>query len=236
MNLMQKLSLIAGMAVLTGCASTSTETKPATVVPAPVAGKKAEKPPKPPEPKVSEFDQMITVCALKGEQLEKFETQRKARDKAWADYQASDKTKQLSELRAELSAAKKANETEKVAALQKKIEPLAAAEWEYRSKLRANVMGVLTLDQQKQWAGFVLNDRVLRTFRRTGLTDEQLKQVRVLCDKAAAAAIKENTVSSDPYLLTLSEAQASVIEEIKAKVLTAEQRDKMAPKPAAEQK
>jgi Spy/CpxP family protein refolding chaperone len=236
MNVMQRLSLIAGLAVLTGCASTSTETKPSNVVPAPVAGKKADKPPKPPEPRVSEFDQMITVCALKGEQLEKFEAQRQARDKAWADYQASDKAKQLSDLRTALSAAKKANETDKVAALEKKIEPLAAAEWEYRSKLRANVMGVLTLDQQKQWAGFVLNARVLQAFRRTGLTDDQVKQVRVLCDKAAAAAIKEDTVSSDPYLQTLSEAQASVIEEIKAKVLTAEQRDKMAPKPATGQK
>jgi Spy/CpxP family protein refolding chaperone len=188
---------------------------------------------RPAEAKPDEFQQMITELNLQGEQLARFNARVEARQKAWAEYQAGDKAKQLAEMRAALREARRARDEAKIAELENKIEAPGKQEWELRSKLRAEVMAVLTLDQQKKWAGYVLNGRVRPALRRAALTEEQARQVRALCDQAAAEFVKAGTVAADPYLTGLSEVRASVLEKITAEVLTAGQREKIARRPAA---
>jgi hypothetical protein len=207
-----------------------TEAKPApqpASKPAPKPAAKTEvKPKAPPAPPVSEFEQMVKLCNLQGEQLAAFNAKVDARTKAMNAWQTSADGKKLAELR---TAAKEATDDAKRSKLQAQIEPLGKKEWDLRVQQRATVMGVLTLAQQQQWASYVLNNWVLgKGIRKVKFSDDQLKKVQAVCDKAVAKLVQADTIAKDPYLASLKDVQAEVVKEITDKVLTAEQR----PKPA----
>lgn len=244
-------------AILAGCATQSEKSctpppaastqAPAKVAPTPKPGAKVEKPKttvaKPavqatPTPKevVSEFDQMATLANLQGEQLVAFNQKRAARELALTTWESSANGKKLADLRLQQAAAKTAGNTNQVQQLQTQATPLADERWTMKKRARAEVISVLTLPQQQKWAGFVLYGKVEKTFRKTKLTEEQIKQAKTVCDKQAAGFVKDGTIAADPYLTTLKEIQSATVQEITDTVLTKEQKAALLPAPAAKAK
>jgi len=224
-------AICAGMLVLAGCDDdidgevVMRETRSNAPV-AKAAAATTESAPKAP----NEFDQMIVVCKLDGAQLEEFKARVAARDAAYDALENDKNARKREELKAKIEAAKKANEkAEKIAELQSKLEPLVKEHWDARKALRANVMGVLTFNQLREWAGAQLLGRVQQNFKRVEMTDAQLSQARALCAELASANLRSDAVTADPYLTALSPLRSKAVEEITAKVLTDAQRAKLKP-------
>ena len=211
---MKHLNLFA-LCVLTTAIWTGCATQPST----PTA-----KLPAVPTAAVSEFDQMTTLLNLHGQQLTAFNQKRAARDQTLAAWNASADGKKLAALRTAIAAAKSAGQADEVTRLQKLLPPLRTDEFALKSKVRADVLSVLTLPQQQQWAGFVLYGRIERTFRRAKLTNQQIVKAQAVCAKHAADFVKAGTLAADPYLMTLKEIQPATTQAITDSVLTAEQK------------
>jgi hypothetical protein len=178
------------------------------------------------EPKPDEFEEMITMFKLQGPQLEQMRSKMKARTEALAAWDQTEKGKQKKQQDEELAQAKAGDDAAKLQAAQEKAKPLADEHWELRKKLRADVMSVLTLEQQRAWAGHMLwgPRKLFQSFRRAGLTEEQTQKAIAVCAEVAAEVVKEGTVAKDPYLMVLNEVKEKAFSAVKDKVLTDEQR------------
>jgi hypothetical protein len=247
MNTFRYIMLSSAALALIGCAS---QPQPATPAPktaiAPAKTEKpkttatVEKPKAPAQPKapaapkpppVSEFQQAIDDLKLQGAELAKYKAAVDAREKALADFNNSAAGKKLAELRV---AARGNEDAAKAKELEAQIAPLGKQEWELKSTQRAAVFNTLTLAQQQQWAGYVLSNWALgKGIRKVKFTDEQKVQVRVICNRTAASFVKADTITKDPYLVSLKDVQPAVVKEITDKVLTAEQKQQLQSAPAA---
>jgi len=194
----------------------------------------ADKPTKEAAPAVSEWDQIIAVCQLEGDQLAAFQKKVAARDAAMQAWQKSEKGQKLTALREQQAEAKKANDEAKQKELAEQMAGLSKEEWGLRHTVRAEVLGALTLAQQQKWAAHQLYPRVARELRRAKLTEEQIVKAKEICAQQAAGFVKEGTVAADPYLTTLKEIQPAAVKAITETLLTLEQKAALqpAPKPA----
>jgi Spy/CpxP family protein refolding chaperone len=230
---------------LLGCATSQKPCTPSpTQAPANPAPKTSAKPapttaatPKAqPARPVNEFEQMIALLNLQGDQLAKFNAARAERDAAVKAWEASAQGKKLADLRTELATAKAAKDQDKINKVTAQLEPISKAGQAQRSEHRAKVMAVLTLPQQQKWAGFVLANRLNKDLRRVKLTEDQKPKIQAACDKAAVKFVTADTVAKDPYLMTMDGIRPSVVKEISNSILTAEQRDRLAPPQTAPSK
>ena len=110
------------------------------------------------------------------------------------------------------------------AQLDAELTRLNESQWKVRTAYRAEVLQVLTADQQQRWAGARLGERLLKAYGRLGLDDAQQAQVRALAGEAVALDLPPGEVVRDPYLTTaLEPARLAATLRIEAEVLTAAQ-------------
>lgn len=178
----------------------------------------------------SDYHRMTAVVTFTPAQLEKFKAavaERHRENDAW--YETAD-GKRYQELKKQMAAARSAGNRATMAQLEPQLADMEAKREEMRTEMRRRFMasGALTLDQQKQWAGYVMYSSVMRRLRNIQLTEQQNGEVRRLCYEAAAAAVKRDTWKTDPYLKLPAETEQTV-EKVRQNVLTAEQRDQVLP-------
>jgi hypothetical protein len=170
-----------------------------------------------------EFQLMILQLDLEGEQLKAFQLKLAERMKTLADWDKSKKAKQVEDLQLKLQQAKDAKDEAKSKALGEQLAPLQQEYWKLRVALRAVVMSVLTIEQQRQWAAYVLLDQVRhRNLRGFTLTEAQWKQAQPICKEVAAKFVKEDTITNDPYLTGLQNLREDVANSIKVNILEME--------------
>jgi hypothetical protein len=172
-----------------------------------------------------EYQYMAKLNNLQGERLAKFDracAEREVAVNAWSKGPG----KQVEDVRAAMKAAKAAKDEKAVAELQAKYDLLNQMDIDYRTMLRADVMAELTLEHQRRWAGFVINNQVLKKFSRIELSDRQKEFIQRLADEAADRVVKQDTVEKDPFLNSIKtpEVIGPIVKQTRDKILTIEQR------------
>jgi Spy/CpxP family protein refolding chaperone len=176
----------------------------------------------PPAPEFykDEFQLMILQLGLQGDQLKAFQLKVAERLKSIADWNQGKSGKQVADLDKKLEQARNAKDEAKIKSLTEQRAPLQLESSQLRVRLRADVMSVLTLEQQRQWAAFVLCDCVrYRNLRGIVLDAAQVKQAQSICSEVAAKFVKEDTIAKDPYLNGLNNLREDVANSIKVNVL-----------------
>lgn len=176
----------------------------------------------PPTPEFykDEFQLMILQLDLQGDQLKAFQLKLAERLKSLADWDKGKKAKQKNDLDKKLEQARNAKDEAKIKSLTEQRMPLQEEYSKLRVSLRADVMSALTLEQQRQWAAFVLCDRVrFRNLRDITLNAAQVKQAQSICTEVAAKFVKEDTIAKDPYLTGLHNLREEVANSIKVNIL-----------------
>lgn len=183
------------------------------------------------KPRPDEFDAMIRVTDMDGRQLAGFLAAVADRLERLDVWNSGAKGMRSDELRKRVSAAQAAGHQEELSRLVGELDLLDAEYGALRTALRARVMGVMTLAQQRVWAGHRLWGSVARGLRGVELTADQQAKALAICVEAAAELIKDGTVSEDPYLNATfqgqGELQAKTLAQVKSAVLTADQRAKL---------
>lgn len=106
-----------------------------------------------------------------------------------------------------------------------------------RSQLRAEVLAEFKPEELKVWAAEKLINNVEKSLKKAKITPEQHITIGKLATQAVNNWFNAKIVAEDPYFVTLAQLQATLVESVKADVLTADQREKLipAPRPAASQ-
>ena len=165
---------------------------------------------------------MAKVCELSEDQKKEIAKIRDAGVEAAKQWK-QDNAEKLKELQESLNKAKEAGDEE---AIKKATAELAAVKAQLAAiskKTRAEIMAVLTDEQKAKWHKYSLFTSVKRRFKAANLTDEQIEQIKALCDK------------TDPNVdLSDDKARLKVLHSLYAQVekdiLTDEQREAVAPK------
>lgn len=183
-----------------------------------------------------EFDAMVRVTDMDGKQLAGFLAAVNDRLARLATWENSDKGKRRAELKdKEIPAAQEGTDEAKLKKLAVEYGQLDAEYAALRTAVRAMVMGVMTLPQQRVWAAQRVMGSVARGMRGVELDADQQKKALAICLEAASGLVKEDTVAKDPYLGELLKDQDALIgktsDRVRADVLTKEQQAKLAPKP-----
>jgi hypothetical protein len=195
---------------LVGCQTGAARPEPARSFPdAPAADRRAvvaeiEKRRAADPQSVDEFDEMILVTNMDGRQLGAFQEAVKDRKAKYEAYSGGPEGQKLAAVRKQLAEARAARDEAKTADLQKQLEPLDRADMDYRTKIRAPVVEIMDLDQQRDWAAYVLWGRwggLNARFQGLGLTDEQMKKAQAVCRAEMNDLIKPGTLRNDPYLM-----------------------------------
>jgi len=178
------------------------------------------------EQSVDEFAQMRAELGLSADQEVTFAAKLAARDaavKAWSE--GPDGTR-LEAAKLERTAAK---DEAKRAELDTEIKRLNEGHWKVRTTYRAEVLQVLTLDQQRRWAGTRLGDRMVKVYGNLTLDEAQQAGIRAIAGEATNATLAEGDVPRDPYLAkVLDPARIEAERRIEAEVLTEAQRGLLA--------
>jgi len=174
---------------------------------------------------MDEYQYMAKLNNLQGDNLAKFDracAEREIAINAWT----AGPGKQVEDVRAAMKTAKAAKDDAAIAELQPKYDLLNQMDIDYRTMLRGNVMGALTLEQQRRWAGFVINQQVNKKFSKIELSDRQRESIQRMADDAADRIVKQDTLEKDPFLNSVkaSEVLDPIINKVRDKVLTIEQR------------
>jgi hypothetical protein len=172
-----------------------------------------------------EYQYMAKLNNLAGDNLAKFDracAEREIAINAWT----AGPGKQVDDVRAAMKAAKAAKDEAAVANLQAKYDLLNQMDIDYRTMLRSNVMQTLTLEQQRRWAGFVINQQVMKKFSKIELSDRQKESIQRMADDAADRTVKADTLEKDPFLNSLksNEVIDPIVTKVRDRVLTIEQR------------
>ena len=177
---------------------------------------------------VDEYSYMAKLNNLQGERLAKFDRVCAEREIAIAAW-SKGPGKQVEDVRAAMKAAKAAKDDAAVAELQAKHDLLNQMDIDYRTMLRANVMAELSLEQQRRWAGFVINAQVVKKLSRIELSDRQKEFIQRLADESADRLIKADTVEKDPFLASIKTAEVidPIVKQTRDKILTIEQRARL---------
>jgi len=174
---------------------------------------------------MDEYAYMAKLNNLQGEHLSKFDravAEREIAISAWAKGPG----KQVEDVRAAMKAAKAAKDQDAVKELQAKYDLLNQMDIDYRTMLRADVMAELNLEQQRRWAGFVIQSHVIKKLSRIELSDRQKEFIMRLADEAADRLVKADTVEKDPFLNSVktNEVIDPIMKQTRDKILTIEQR------------
>src|SRR6185503_14146502 len=174
---------------------------------------------------LDEYQYMAKLNNLTGDNLAKFDracAEREIAINAWT----AGPGKQVEDVRAAMKAAKAAKDEAAIAELQSKYDLLNQMDLDYRTQLRANVLTTLTLEQQRRWAGFVINQQVMKKFSKIELSDRQKESIQRLADEAADRTVKPEMVEKDPFLNALKTPEVidAIANKVRDKVLTIEQR------------
>jgi hypothetical protein len=180
---------------------------------------------KPSSAAMDEYAYMAKLNNLQGESLSKFDralAEREIAISAWAKGPG----KQVEDVRAAMKAAKAAKDQAAVAELQAKYDLLNQMDIDYRTMLRADVLAELNLEQQRRWAGFVIQGQIVKKLSRIELSDRQKEYILRLADEAADRLVKADTVEKDPFLNSLktNEVLDPIMKQTRDKILTIEQR------------
>ena len=154
------------------------------------------------------------------EQKAKFDEALKVRNAAYDTWAKSPRGLRYTAASTEEAAARRANDSAKLAKLTPEVAELRKEQEKVRADARREFNKAMTLDQQKQWAGRNLYVRALAAIKNPTLTDAQKKQAREIANQIATDRVKAGTADKDPYLLMDEAAVNKATEEIKAKVLT----------------
>jgi len=176
-----------------------------------------------------DYQQMIVVCHLAGFQRLDFDRALERHAAALAEFEQG-RTAQARQAAADaLAEAKAAGNEKKVRSAEAKFADADEKYWKARGKLRAEVMKVLSLQQQRDWAGYLLYHKTIGRFDKVALGEGQKTDARQLANEAAAEVVEEKTVRSDPYLKVLdgTELQDKLAETVTRKVLNIPQRRQM---------
>jgi len=145
------------------------------------------------------------------------------RNRAYEKWLAPDSGRRYQQYQKDLAEAHRQNDPDRIKDAEGKLSPLRAEELSTRADLRREFDTILTLEQQRQWAAYLLFINVSNRLNNVKLTFDQQKQAREACLKIATSAVQEDTFKEDPYLRldekSLDEATYSVVES----VLTSEQ-------------
>lgn len=132
-----------------------------------------------------------------------------AEAKAWSEANA-DKLAEIKKQQAEARKNKDKDAMRKIAADSKALRAQGAA---IKAKSIAAARAILTPAQKQQWAGFTVYRSIMRRFKRVGLTEDQDRKVRELCNakakdipaddkKAAGRAYRELSAAITDSILT----------------------------------
>jgi len=199
---------------------------PAVVI-TPVAAKPviSISPSRPRDGQMDEYQYMAKLNDLQGERQAKFDRACAEREIAM-NYWTKGPGKQVEDVRNAMNAARKAKDEKAVAALQAKYDLLNQMDIDYRTMLRADVMAELTLEQQRHWASFVINQQIMKKFSKIELSDRQRERVQAISDGAADKLVQQDTVEKDPFLNSIKAPAVidPLAKQVRDKVLTIEQR------------
>lgn len=175
-----------------------------------------------------DFDGMIQATDMDGKQLAGFLAAVEDRLAKLAEWEKGDKAKRITELRTKaIPAAQEGTDEAKLKALAIELNQLDAEYGAFRVAIRAMVMGVMNLEQQRAWAGRSLLGQAMRGMRGVKFDADQQKKALAISVAAAAKIVKADTVAGDPYLNLIGRNQgaiAQVADKIKDDVLTKEQK------------
>jgi Spy/CpxP family protein refolding chaperone len=101
------------------------------------------------------------------------------------------------------------------------LRALVDARAQLRADKEGDVLSLLSPEQRQEWESYKLFHLATGTFKSAGLTDEQLPQIRALCDAAA----KQLIAAQDDA--TRRQIRATLLDDCKAKILTDAQREKV---------
>lgn len=178
-----------------------------------------------------EFEQMKLALELTGRQKKDFQAAVDKRAKKLKKWRETDFYKEYQDTRKELKAARKAGDEDKVARLEKTIEPMGEKNGTFMESIRAEVLRELTPSQRKGWAGYVLWEKVQGRFRKAKPTDQQWQEMlKVTTEVAETLFAKGDITMIDPYLKSIYALRDDATEKIKETVLTSEQRKVFEPK------
>lgn len=166
-----------------------------------------------------EFDAMVRVTDMDGKQLAGFLAATEDRLARLREWDLGEKGKRRDELRkVAIPAAQEGSDEAKLKALVAECAQLDAEYGALRVAVRAMVMGVMTLEQQRVWAAQRVMGKVARAMQGTTLTPDQQKKAMRICTEAASELVKDGTVAKDPYFSELLNGQEALIEKTTARV------------------
>src|SRR5438045_2379253 len=174
---------------------------------------------------MDEYQYMAKLNELQGERLAKFDRACAEREIAM-NYWTKGPGKQVEDVRNAMKAAKTAKDEKTAAELQAKFDLLNQMDIDYRTMLRSNVMAELSLEQQRRWAGFVINGQIVKKLSKVELSDRQKERIQAIADGAADKLIQQETVEKDPFLNAIKTPAVidPLAKQAREKVLTIEQR------------
>jgi hypothetical protein len=174
-----------------------------------------------PRAKPDVYAKMAEVLTLEGDAKAKFDAQVAENKKAVEEWQQVNGEK-LKELQAAMRTARKEKDKDKAKTLGAELRKLQLDRKKLETELMGKVLALLTDEQKATWAGCELREQVLRRYRRCKLSEDQVGQVQKLCEAVA----KELGEGQDRK--AKAEAMKKLNVEITEKVLTEEQRQKLA--------
>ena len=186
----------------------------------------------------SEFARMRAELDLTADQEVAFSAKVAAREAAMRAWNNGPDGRRLAAARSERTSATDAATR---ANLDAELTRLNESQWKVRTAYRAEVLQVLTAEQQQHWAGARLGERLIKAYGGLELDQAQQARVRAIAAETSAAGLPAGSVVADPYLaLVLEPARLAAEQRIESEVLSAAQqvtlaqrRDKRPPEPAA---
>ncbi|MEA3366845.1 MAG: Spy/CpxP family protein refolding chaperone [Planctomycetota bacterium] len=175
-----------------------------------------------------EYAIMVSQCNLTAEQETQLKAKVEARKQAMAEWEQAHGDK-AGELKKAMKEARDAGKKDEVKRLGQEMKTLSAERRRLHEKTMADIYGILTPDQKITWAGFRLYRRMMRRYKKTGLTEEQQATIRKMSDATAEklADAKADEKAEDQIVTALRS-------EIEQNILTAKQREALEKKPTKE--
>jgi hypothetical protein len=176
------------------------------------------------------FEQMIAVCRIRGFQRLDFERALGRYEAHREEIESGPPGEARAEARQALDRAKAAGDPAAVRAAEGQLE---TARRRYRKALasqRAEVMEILSLEQQRDWAGYLLYHRALKRFDAVMLGEGQKGAIRRFANELAEEKVEKGTVRKDPFLEVLEDEALvdTIVDRAVERVLNPIQREKMA--------
>lgn len=183
---------------------------------------------------MDDYEVMPLELTFTPDQQTAFDAAVAARNTAYEKWMHEEQGKRYTQLQQDLAAARRAGNPTVIEDVQGKIAIAHSMEIGKRADLRREFDKVLTLEQQKQWAGWRLFAQTIAKFNRVTLSGEQEKQARQVCQEMADKAVTDKTCETDPYLNLDPDLQERAFDQVLATVLTQNQATKARPatKPA----